>query len=270
MTNASQPASVDAGADELLEEVRDGVGVLTLNRPARLNALNVTICERLQEALVRLEATPEVRAVVLTGAGRAFSSGADLQGAVGGADKLLRDHYNPLVLTMMRLDIPLVAAVNGVAAGAGASLAFACDFRVAAESSRFQLSFVKIGLIPDSGATWLLPRLVGHARALDISMRGRDLFAREAREWGLVTEVTPDGGALDGAVDLARELAALSSSLGATKNALLDGLDRDLVSHLEAEADTQGRVQTGPDFAEARDAFVEKRKPRFAARSVSA
>jgi 2-(1,2-epoxy-1,2-dihydrophenyl)acetyl-CoA isomerase len=257
--------------DELLAE-RDGpVATLTLNRPERLNALTGALGDELHAALRELAGDAGVRAIVLTGAGRAFCSGADLKGASEGApgngEALLREVFNPLVRTMAELEVPLVAAINGVAAGAGASLSFACDLRVAAESARFQLSFVKVGLIPDSGATWTLPRLIGGARAAELALLGRDLGAAEALGWGLVNRVAPDGQALAQAVDLAHRLAAVSATVGAAKTALREGLGRDLPAHLEVEAQMQGEAQRGPDFAEARQAFVEKRPPAFAPRT---
>jgi 2-(1,2-epoxy-1,2-dihydrophenyl)acetyl-CoA isomerase len=258
-------------ADELLSERDGAVAILTLNRPERLNALTGALGDELHAALRELAGDGAVRAIVLTGAGRAFCSGADLKGAPEGApgngEALLREVFNPLVRTMAELDLPLVAAINGVAAGAGASLSFACDLRVAAESARFQLSFVKVGLIPDSGATWTLPRLIGSARAAELALLGRDLGAAEALGWGLVSRVAPDGQALDQAVELAHRLAGLSATVGATKTALREGLARDLPAHLDAEARMQGEAQRGPDFAEARQAFVEKRPPAFAPRS---
>jgi len=253
----------------LLEERDGAVAILTLNRPHRLNALTAELTDALRTSLRRLDGTPEVRAVVITGAGRAFSSGADLKAGTGDAERLLREHYNPLVATMAELDLPVVAAVNGVAAGAGASLAFACDLRVAAEPARFQLSFVKVGLIPDAGATWTLPRLVGTTRAAELALLGRALPAREALEWGLVNRVVGEGEALAASIGLAQELADVSSSVGAAKRALREGLSRDLTGQLALEARLQGEAQLEPDFAEARQAFVEKRPPRFAARRPS-
>src|SRR5439155_8961678 len=208
----------------LLEERDEAVAILTLNRPERLNALTTALGDRLCEALDDLAADPSVRAIVLAGAGRGFCSGADIKDDTGDAEAALREHYNPLVQTMAELEVPLLAAVNGVAAGAGASLAFACDLLVAAESARFQLSFVKVGLVPDCGATWTLPGTVGVARAAELMLTGRDLAATDAHEWGLVNRVVPDGEALRATVDLAHEIAAVSSSAGLARRIVRAGL----------------------------------------------
>jgi 2-(1,2-epoxy-1,2-dihydrophenyl)acetyl-CoA isomerase len=256
----------DATATELLVE-RDGpVAILTLNRPDRLNALTSALGATLDATLRELEADPGVRAIVLTGAGRGFCSGADLTGPGGNAETVLRDIFNPLAKTIAELDVPVVAAVNGVAAGAGASLTFAADLRVAAEGARFVLSFVKVGLSPDMGATWTLPRLIGHARAAELALLGREIRAPEALEWGLVTRVVPDGEAVTAAVEIAHRIAAVSGSVGATKAALRVSFDNDLDAQLEIEAVQQGAAQERPDFAEAKAAFVAKRPPVYAER----
>src|SRR5687768_9374688 len=170
---------------ELLTE-RDGPVVrLTLNRPDRLNALTPDLLDRLRAAVEGLAHQGGVRAVVLTGAGRAFSSGADRLAAPMPADVLLREHYNPLIETLLGIELPIIAAVNGVAAGAGASLSFACDFRVASADAKFSLPFVKVGLVPDAGSTWLLPRLIGGGRAAEMALLGRPVAADEAMSWGL-------------------------------------------------------------------------------------
>jgi 2-(1,2-epoxy-1,2-dihydrophenyl)acetyl-CoA isomerase len=254
---------------ELLVERRGAVVMLTLNRPERLNALTGALADEIGRTLRELEADPDVRAVVLTGAGRGFSSGADLKSDSIGAERLLREHYNPLIRTIIELELPVVAAVNGVAAGAGASLAFACDLRLAAESARFQLSFVKVGLIPDAGATWMLPRLVGAARAAELALLARDLSAAEALDWGLVARVVGDGEAATAACELADTIASRAASVGLAKRALREALDSDLETQLEREAQLQGEAQRGPDFAESKRAFAEKRTPVFAARSTA-
>jgi 2-(1,2-epoxy-1,2-dihydrophenyl)acetyl-CoA isomerase len=262
------PTQETLAGGALLAE-RDGpVAILTLNRPERLNALTSELGAALDAELKALEADPGVRAIVLTGAGRGFCSGADLSGPTGGAEKLLRDVFNPLAKTMAELDVPIVAAVNGVAAGAGASITFAADLRVAAESARFVLSFVKVGLIPDMGATWTLPRLIGHARAAELALLGREVRAPEALGWGLVNRVVPDGEAVTAAVEIAHQLAAVSGTVGATKAALRASYDHDLDAQLELEAVELGAAQQRPDFAEAKAAFGEKRPPVYAARVV--
>ncbi len=241
---------------------REGaVGIVTINRPHRLNAVTPAAGDRLSEAFKHLEADPEIRAAVLTGAGRGFCAGADISGDVGNARDVLLDTWNPLVRTMQSLELPIIAALNGVAAGAGVSLALACDLRVAAVSARIQLSFTKIGLLPDAGLTWLLPRIVGLGRANELALLARDLHAPEALQWGLVNRVCDDGAALETAVALANEVAGLAGSVTAVKRAHQRTFDSSLDDQLDFEAGTQGWLQTQPDFEEATKAFGEKRPP---------
>ncbi len=255
--------------DALALERDEGIAIITLNRPQRFNALLPESGRTLREILLELEADSAVRAVVLTGAGRAFCAGADISpgSATMDAEAVLREIWNPLAETMAGLELPLVAAVNGVAAGAGASLSFACDLRVASRSARFQLSFVKIGLVPDCGATWLLPRIVGLGRANEMAMLGGDIGAEQAREWGLVNELVEDGEALDAAVAMARRFTAVSASASSIKLAHNAGLECGLGEQLDREAVLQGRLQQAPDFAEATAAFAEKRPAEFAPRT---
>lgn len=242
------------------------VGIVTINRPERLNAVTPAAGDRLSAALLEVEADPEVRAVVLTGAGRGFCAGADISGDVGNARDVLLDTWNPLVCTMGSLELPIIAAINGVAAGAGVSLALACDLRVAATSARIQLSFTKIGLLPDAGLTWLLPRVVGLGRANELAMLARDILAPEALQWGLVNRVCDDGAALDTAVALAHDIADLAGSVTAVKRAHQRTFDSTLADQLTFEAETQDWLQQQPDFAEATAAFSEKRPPKRAPR----
>ena len=246
---------------------RDGsVGIITINRPARLNAVTPEVGGVLESAFLDLEADSRIRAVVLTGTGRGFCAGADIAGDVGNAREVLLEAWNPLVRTMRTLQLPIVAAVNGVAAGAGVSLALACDLRVAATSARFELSFAKIGLMPDAGATWLLPRIVGLGRANELALLGGRLSAQEAYEWGLVNLLSEDGESVSDAVAMARRFEELSVSVASIKDAHQRALQADLGSQLDHEADTQGRLQEQPDFAEATQAFTQKRPARFAER----
>ncbi|MUL65901.1 hypothetical protein BOO86_15605 [Mycobacterium sp. CBMA 234] len=248
---------------------RDGpVGIVTINRPQRLNAVTPDTGERLSDAFLELEADPDIRAVVLTGAGRGFCAGADIAGGVGDARSVLLNTWNPLVRVMIGLELPIVAAINGVAAGAGVSLALACDLRVATQSTRLQLSFTKIGLIPDAGLTWLLPRVVGLGRANELALLARDIAAPEAHQWGLLNRVCDDGTALDTALDVARSIAALASSVSAVKHAHERTFESSLNEQLNFEAHTQGCLQSHPDFAEAVEAFVEKRAPVRARRTL--
>jgi 2-(1,2-epoxy-1,2-dihydrophenyl)acetyl-CoA isomerase len=241
----------------------DSVVVVTLDRPEQLNALNVQLLGELHAIVRHLRGLSSVRAMVLTGAGRAFSAGADLQAPAMGADEALRCHYNPLVRSLIGFDKPIVAAVNGVAAGAALSLCLACDLRVAAESATFQMAFVKVGLVPDAGATWLLPRVVGASRAAEMAILGRSVGAGEAQDWGLVNEVVPDAQCLGRALELGRQIASMASSTGAIRGLLWQTDDQTFEAALEAEVVAQVSAQGGPDWTEAVSAFKEKRRPRF-------
>jgi len=242
------------------------VGIITINRPARLNAVTPAVGGVLESAFLDLEADSQIRAVVLTGAGRGFCAGADIAGDVGNAREVLLEAWNPLVRTMRALQLPIIAAINGVAAGAGVSLALACDLRVAAKSARFELSFAKIGLMPDAGATWLLPRIVGLGRANELALLGGRLSAQAAYEWGLVNLVSEDGESVSDAVAMARRFDELSVSVASIKEAHQRALQADLGSQLDHEADTQGRLQEQPDFTEATQAFTQKRAACFVER----
>jgi len=249
--------------DHLTTERYDGYAVVRLNRPERLNALSHALVEDLRKELTALDADPAVRAVVLTGEGRAFCSGADLGGGPSDAEDVVRRLYNPLITQLAAMDTPVIAAVNGVAAGAGFSLALASDLRLASENASFVLSFVKVGLVPDAGATWLLPRAVGTARAAEIALLGRKVTAAQALAWGLVNEVVAADQLLERARAVAAELAAVSASVGPIRRLLTSGWAADLDTQLDAEATAQGTAQHHPHYTEARLAFREKRPPRF-------
>lgn len=249
-------------------EVAGAVATVTLDRPDALNALTIELKEELLAAFGQVAADPAVRAVVLTGAGRAFCAGQDLRerlepGAAPLADEI-RVRYNPLIRAMRTLDKPIVGAVNGVAAGAGASLAFACDVRLAAEGASFLLAFGRVGLVPDSGATWTLPRLVGGAKAAELALTGESLSATDAERFGLVARVVPAGALLGEAQELAARLAAgAPRALALTKRALDASWGATLDEQLETEALLQGEVGATADHAEGLAAFVERRPPRF-------
>jgi 2-(1,2-epoxy-1,2-dihydrophenyl)acetyl-CoA isomerase len=253
---------------DLRIEIADAVATVTLDRPDALNALTVPLKEGLLDALRTLGADPAVRAVVLTGAGRAFCAGQDLRerlepDALPLADEIRR-RYNPIIRTMRELPKPIVGAINGVAAGAGASLAFACDVRVAAEEASFLLAFGRVGLIPDSGATWLLPRLVGAAKAAELALTTEPLSARDAERFGLVARVVPGDAVVAEAQALAARLAASAPrALALTKRALEASWGATLEEQLETEADLQGEAGATADHAEGIGAFVERRAPRF-------
>jgi 2-(1,2-epoxy-1,2-dihydrophenyl)acetyl-CoA isomerase len=241
----------------------DGFAEVVLDRPDRLNALSHTLLVDLRQLFAELEADHDVRAIVLTGAGRAFSAGADLGGGPSDTEDVLRRYYNPLIADMVAMDTPLVAAINGVAAGAGFSLTLACDLRIASEAAAFQLSFVKVGLVPDAGSTWLLPRAVGLTRAMEISLLGGRVNAQQAIAWNLVNEVVAPDDLQPRARAIAAQLAGFSAAVGPIRRLIRDSLGTDLPDQLEREARAQGAAQHHPHYAEARAAFREKRQPRF-------
>jgi 2-(1,2-epoxy-1,2-dihydrophenyl)acetyl-CoA isomerase len=252
----------------------DGVARLELHRPEVLNSFHQPMAAELQAALSALAADAEVRAVVLTGAGRAFCAGQDLAAVLpqpGHADPdlgdIVRACYNPIVRAIRALEKPVVAAVNGVAAGAGANLALACDFVVAAESASFIQSFAQIGLIPDSGGTFVLPRLVGMARATQLAMLGEKLPARQALEWGMIYQVVEPAALESTAMALARRLAAMPTrGLGLIKRGFQHGLGVGLDAQLDFEEALQREAGRTSDYAEGVRAFVEKRRPAFTGR----
>lgn len=253
---------------DLRLETADGVATLTLDRPDALNSLTVGLKHELLGAFATIAADPTIRAVVLTGAGRAFCAGQDLRerlepDAAPLADEI-RLRYNPLIRAMRDLPKPIVAAVNGIAAGAGASLAFACDVRIAAEGASFLLAFGRVGLVPDSGATWLLPRLVGGAKAAELALLGEPLSAAGAERFGLVARVVPVAEVVAEAQAVATRLAAgAPRALALTKAALDRSWTNAFADQLELEADLQREAGATADHAEGIAAFLEKRPPRF-------
>src|SRR5437867_4749251 len=249
-----------------------GVATLTLNRPERLNALTFEVYAELRDTFHALDTEPGVRAVVLTGAGRGFCSGGDVEdiiGALFGRDAAGLLEFTrmtcDLILNLRRCRRPVVAAVNGTAAGAGAVIAAACDFRVAAESARVAFLFVRVGLSgADMGASWLLPRLVGLGRATDLLMTGDFLDARRAHEIGLYHQVVPQERVLAEATALAERLArGPAAALGVTKRALDLEFAFDLEKALEYEAEVQAQLMEHPNYREAYEAFRARREPKF-------
>jgi 2-(1,2-epoxy-1,2-dihydrophenyl)acetyl-CoA isomerase len=257
----------------VLVEVREGYRVLTLNRPDRLNSFNDAMHERLMSALVEAEADESCRALLLTGAGRGFCAGQDLSnrvfepGVVPDLTKTIERYYSPLVRKLRSLRTPIVCAVNGVAAGAGANIALACDIVLAARSAKFIQAFAKIGLLPDSGGTWFLPRLVGAARARGLAMLAQPLSAEKAEEWGLIWQVVEDEQLMERATRLAAHLATQPTiGLALTKRALDAAETNTLDEQLDLERDLQGEAGRTPDYMEGVMAFFAKRAPVFTGR----
>jgi 2-(1,2-epoxy-1,2-dihydrophenyl)acetyl-CoA isomerase len=253
---------------DLRYEVEERVATITLDRPDALNSLTVALKASLLRALREAGRDRDVRAVILTGAGRAFCAGQDLRERLepdaAPLDVELRERYNPIVVAMRDLPKPILGAINGVAAGAGASLALACDIRIAAETASFALAFGRVGLVPDSGATWLLPRLVGGALAAEMALAGTTLSAADAHRVGLVSRVV----AVDELGFVARELgtrmaAGAPVALALTKRALQRGAEAGWRETLEYEADLQGVAGRTRDHGEGLRAFLDKRSPEF-------
>lgn len=259
--------------ETILFSLQDGVARLTLNRPDKLNAFNTAMHEEVRRALAEVRER-EARVLVLTGAGRAFCAGQDLgdRAVAPGSPEAdigasVRKHYNPLILALRRLPLPVVAAVNGVAAGAGANIALACDLVIAAESASFVQAFCRLGLVPDSGGTWLLPRLAGHARAMGLTLLGERLSAEQAAAWGLIWRCVADGDLASTVDSLARELAAgPTRGYARTKEALQASWHHTLEQQLDLERDFQGELGASPDYREGVAAFIEKRKAQFTGR----
>jgi 2-(1,2-epoxy-1,2-dihydrophenyl)acetyl-CoA isomerase len=257
---------------ETVNVYRSGGAVkLELNRPDRMNALNSQLRAELLDAVQDVALDQAVRAVLLTGAGRAFSSGADLREdrnrtPEGRPDvySVLTGHYHPIITCLRDMPKPVIAAVNGAAAGIGLSLALACDLVLAAESAYFLLAFVNIGLVPDGGSSLLVPSRVGFARAAELAMLGERLPAARALEWGLINQVWPDGEVTDRAEALCAKLAeGPTGSYAGTKRQLNRWLYQNMAEQLEFEAGIQQERAGSADFAEGVAAFAEKRAPRF-------
>ena len=244
------------------------VRTITLNRPATLNSFTAAMHAELLPALNAAADDSTVRAVVITGAGRGFCAGQDLNdpGMVGNVDvgAVIERFYRPLATRVRSMPVPVIAAVNGVAAGAGANFALCCDVVVAAKSASFIQAFSKIGLVPDCGGTWLLPRLVGRARALGLAMTGDKLPAEEAERIGLIWKAVDDAALADTVTALANRLAAMPSrALAETRRAIDAAAPMDFADAITLEADTQREMGRGHDFAEGVAAFFAKRPPMF-------
>jgi 2-(1,2-epoxy-1,2-dihydrophenyl)acetyl-CoA isomerase len=250
-------------------ELRGDVALVTLNRPDRFNAIDAELSRAVVAHFDRAEA--EARAVVLTGEGRAFCSGADLSGFADeyeeGAPDLARhldDEFHPVVHAIGGCALPTVAAINGVAAGAGMGVALGCDLRLMAESAYFTSAFTAIGLVPDSGSTWLLPHHTGTSIAMEMALTNRRMYAAEARERGLCVEITPDGEVVDRAIEYAENLADLpTDALVSTRRLILGSGCLNFLEALQREREEQGRLGKTAEHVEGVNAFLEKRKPDF-------
>ena len=252
----------------VIVSTRGAVRTLTLNRPASLTSFTAVMHDELLPALDQAADDNGIRAVVITGAGRGFCAGQDLMdpAMVGNVDvgAVIERFYRPLAIRVRTMPVPVIAAVNGVAAGAGANLALCCDFVVAARSASFIQAFAKIGLVPDCGGTWLLPRLVGRARALGLAMTGDKLPAEEAERIGLIWKCVDDAALADSVAALADKLALMpSKALAETRRVLDSALAMDFSDAITQEADTQRELGRGGDFAEGVSAFFAKRPPVF-------
>jgi 2-(1,2-epoxy-1,2-dihydrophenyl)acetyl-CoA isomerase len=256
----------------ILFEVTQGVARITLNRPEVLNAIHAEMSGELQDALTHATRDSEIRALLITGAGRGFCAGQDLDEVKPGSSVKdfaahARKVYTPLVKGLRTIEKPVVCAVNGVAAGAGANLALACDLVLAAEEASFVQAFAKIGLVPDTGGSFFLPRLVGLARAIALTMLGEKITATQAAEIGLIHRVCPAATLLEDATKLATQLATQPTvGLGLTKRLLNASLVNDLDAQLALEAELQGTAGRSADYAEGVAAFLAKRKPSFTGR----
>jgi 2-(1,2-epoxy-1,2-dihydrophenyl)acetyl-CoA isomerase len=261
-------------ADVLLIDRTDGVATLTMNRPESMNSLSSELKDALVEALADVGADDSVRAVVLTGSGRGFCVGQDLsehiqllQAGDPAPLSTVTKHYNPIARSLAQMPKPVIAAVNGTAAGAGASFAFACDFRIVAEEAKFLLAFANVGLSLDSGVSWTLPRLIGAGRALELSLLARPITAETAQQYGLVTQLVPADQVLPTAQGLAAQLAAGPTvAYAAIKNAIHYAATATLEKALDNEAVGQALAGGTEDHRNAVAAFVNKEKPTFLGR----
>ena len=252
----------------ILFELIDGVAKITLNRPNVYNSFNQEMAFAFHQKLDECASNPEIRAVYLTGEGKAFCAGQDLQEAIDpngpGLNFIVTKHYNPIIERLRKIEKPIIAAVNGVAAGAGANIALACDIVIATESASFIQAFSKIGLIPDSAGTFFLPRLIGLQKATALMMLGDKISASEAEAMGMIYKVIPDETFTEESMKVAQKLAKMpTKGLGLTKRLLNQSYSSTLTEQLAAEADIQTQAGESYDYQEGVNAFLEKRKPVF-------
>ena len=252
-------------------EITKGVAVLTLNRPDRMNSFNTQMHGEVRDALKQVKKDGSVRCLLITGNGRGFCAGQDLSdrnvdpnAEMPNLGESIEKNYNPLIRTLQGLEMPVICAVNGVAAGAGANIAFACDIVLAARSASFIQAFCKIGLVPDSGGAWTLPRLVGHARAMALSMLGDKISAEQAQSWGMIWQVIDDEQLKDEALSMAKRLATQpTKGLALIKRAIQSSWDNSFDEQLDLERDLQTLAGRTEDYREGVKAFMEKRQPNF-------
>ena len=254
-------------------DVRDGVARLTLNRPDKMNSFNAEMHAEIRHALDGIQTNPTVRVLVLTGAGRGFCAGQDLADAEvrftpGDTPPDLGDvverHYKPLVMRLSQLRVPTIAAVNGIAAGAGASMALACDMVLATQSAAFVLPFANIGLIPDTGCSWHLPQRIGQARAMGLALTGKKLSAQQAAEWGMIWEAVEDAAFASTVDTLAAKLATMpTKALVRTRQAMQTAHSHTFDAHLSFEGMLMRELGKSADYVEGVSAFLEKRAPKF-------
>lgn len=259
-----------SGNPRVLVNIRDGIAQLTLNNPGNGNAIDVLMAATLHEAMQRCEKNENVRAVVIAGVGKMFCSGGDLKtirGAGHDAPAYVREillHLHEALASIARISAPVIASVHGSAAGAGFALAMACDFVVAAKSSRFLMAYTAAGLTPDGSSSYFLPRLIGLRRALELTLRNRKLTADEAREWGLINEVVEDDALSAHVAKLATELAdGPTQAFGDAKRLLRTSLENNLETQMDRESETLCRALEGDEAATGLAAFAEKRAPKF-------
>jgi len=258
------------GNEAILYEVTDHIAKITMNRPDRLNSFTKAMHEAFREVLKRASKDSTVRTIVITGAGKAFNAGQDLSEVMGqdvDYGEILRKRYNPLIEQLQSIEKPVIAAVNGVAAGAGMSLALACDIRLVSEKATFHNAFIHIGLIPDSGGCYFLPRIVGLGKALELAMTGGRLTAEEAHRYGLANHIYPDETFAQDVMDYAARLAKLpTKGIGLIKRTMLKGLKLNRSQALAYEAYMQVIASQTEDHREGLQAFLEKRSPHFRGR----
>jgi len=249
-------------------DIEGSVLKITLNRPDKFNSFNREMALALQDALDKAAIDKSIRAVLLTGEGKAFCAGQDLSEAIDangpGIENIVREHYNPIILKIRKLEKPVVCAVNGVAAGAGANIALACDVVIAAASVSFIQAFSKIGLIPDSGGTFFLPRLIGFGKASALMMLGDKVSATDAERMGMIYKVTEDANLQSDAMTISKTLGDMpTKAMGLTKRLLNESLENTIEKQLSYEADVQVQATLTHDYTEGVNAFLEKRKPIF-------